>query len=69
MSEVLETAIKAVEIYATRHPRPCQVTQKQAAEMLRISPTTINIRVKSGQIKLNGLGMIPISEIDRLIAG
>lgn len=69
MTEALEIAIKAVEIYEARHPRPCQVTQKQAAEMLKVSPTTINLRVKSGQIKLNGLGMIPISEIDRLVAG
>ena len=56
-------------MYAEEHPRPIMITQKQAAEMLNVSPTTINLRVKSGQIKLNGLGMIPISEIDRLIAG
>ena len=36
----LETAVKAVEIYAGRHPRPSHVTQRQAAEMLgRSEPT------------------------------
>ena len=29
----LETAVKAVEIYAGRHPRPSYVTQRQTAEM------------------------------------
>ncbi len=30
----LETAIKAVQLYAEMHPRPPHVNQQQAAEML-----------------------------------
>lgn len=31
MDTTLETAIKAVELYAAKHPRPPHVTQSQAA--------------------------------------
>lgn len=68
MNETLETALKAIELYAAQHPRPPHVTQKQAAQILGMSPTTINQRVKTGKIKLNPCGMIPIAEIDRLLA-
>ena len=33
MTESLSIAIRAVEIFAARHPRPVHVTQKQAAEL------------------------------------
>lgn len=66
MSE-LETAIKAVRHYAETHPRPVQVTQTQAADMLGISSKTVSRMIKSGQIILNGCGLIPISEIDRVL--
>lgn len=46
MNEELATAIKAVEIYAARHPRPPHVTQKQAAEMLNVSRPTLSRMVK-----------------------
>ena len=48
-------------------PRPLHVTQKQAAEILGLSPTTVGKLVNSGKLKLNGCGMIPMSEIDRII--
>lgn len=67
MSEV-EIALKAVQIYAETHPRPSQVTQDQAAEMVGVSPATISRMVKAGVIKLNKFGRIPVSEIDRAIA-
>jgi DNA-binding transcriptional regulator LsrR (DeoR family) len=67
MSEALQIAMKAVQLYAETHPRPIQVTQKQAAEMLGKSEVTVSRMVKAGTIKLNSAGMIPISEIDRVL--
>ncbi len=32
--EALNIAVKAVQIYAEKHPRPHQITQVQAASML-----------------------------------
>lgn len=40
-ADVLNTAIKAVEIYAARHPRPPHVTITQAAEMLGRNRSTV----------------------------
>jgi predicted DNA-binding protein (UPF0251 family) len=60
----LETAVQAVQIYAARHPRPVQVNQKQAAEMLGVSPRTVHNLIKAGVLRLNKCGMIPIELID-----
>lgn len=67
MSEV-DIAMKAIQLYAETHPRPSQVTQDQAAEMAGVSRGTISKMIKSGQLKLNDFGRIPVSEIDRAIA-
>jgi response regulator of citrate/malate metabolism len=67
MSDV-ETAIKAVQLYAEMHPRPAQVTQTQAADMLGISRVTMRKYVRCGKIRMNDMGMIPIIEIDRALA-
>lgn len=64
----LELAYKAVRLYAETHPRPSQVTQKLAAEMLNISEQTVSKMVKTGRIRLNDCGMIPITEIDRVLS-
>jgi hypothetical protein len=64
MSE-LETAVRAVEIYAARNPRPTQVNQKQAAEMLGVSARTVHNMLKAGTLRLNKCGMIPIELIDK----
>lgn len=63
-----ETAVRAVRFYAESHPRPSQVTQAQAAEMLNISRATVSRMVRAGTIRLNAAGMISISEIDRLLS-
>ncbi|KVE31535.1 hypothetical protein WS68_16785 [Burkholderia sp. TSV86] len=55
---------RAMQLYAETHPRPTQVTQLQAAEMLGISRHTVSKMVKMGQFKLNKCGMIPIELID-----
>ncbi|MDR8049764.1 DNA-binding protein [Burkholderia cenocepacia] len=65
----LAIAIRAVQIYAERHPRPLQVTMTQAAEMLGISRWTVSKMVRFGQFKLNKCGMIPIGQVDRALAG
>lgn len=49
-------------------PRPSSVTQKQAAEMLGVSHPTLTKLVRSGKLKLNGLGQIPVAQIDKLLA-
>ncbi len=64
----LDIALKAVEIYATRHPRPSQVSQKQACEMLGISQPTLRKLIKHGTLRLNECGLIPTTEVDRLLA-
>ena len=47
MSE-LDIAIKAVQRYAETHPRPVDVTQKQAAQMLKRSEPTIRKMIENG---------------------
>lgn len=63
MSEI-EMLERAFQLYAARHPRPVQVNQKQAAEMLGVSPRTVHNLIKSGVLRLNKCGMIPIELID-----
>jgi len=63
-AEVIEIAQTAVRLYAETHPRPPHVTQVQAAAMLNISESTMSRMVKTGRVKLNRFGMIPISEVD-----
>ena len=67
MTETLQTALKAVQLYAESHPRPSQVTQTQAAELLGLSVSTVRKLVRSGTLKLNACGLIPISEIDKAL--
>ncbi|ANN73262.1 helix-turn-helix domain-containing protein [Bordetella bronchialis] len=64
----LDVALRAVEIYAQRHPRPSQVTITQAAEMLGLSRPTVRSLMKGGKLSLNGCGRIPIEQVDRLLA-
>ncbi|WP_322021132.1 MULTISPECIES: hypothetical protein [unclassified Burkholderia] len=65
----LAIAIRAVQIYAERHPRPLQVTQRQAAEMLGLSKNTVCKMVRTGHLRLNRCGMVPIEQVDRALAG
>jgi len=62
-----QTVAEAIRKFPkTGQPRPVCVTQKQAAEMLGLCETTVSRRVRDGSIRLNSVGMIPITEIDRL---
>lgn len=63
MSE-LQIAAAAVRLYAETHPRPTQVTQTQAAQMLGLSRITVSKLLRSGVLSLNACGLIPIEIVD-----
>lgn len=63
----LKTAVRAVQIYAERHPRPPHVTMTQAAQMLDLSRATVRKLVNSGKLRMNGCGLIPIEQVDALL--
>ncbi|MBB5509609.1 helix-turn-helix domain-containing protein [Paraburkholderia atlantica] len=67
MTEETKAALKALELYSARHPRPSQVNQKQAAEMLGVSARTVHNMIKAGTLRLNKCGMIPIEQIDGVL--
>ncbi len=67
-SAEFKTALRANEIFAARHPRPTQVNMTQAAEMLGLSRPTVRNLLKLGKLKLNGCGLIPIEQVDALLA-
>jgi Tfp pilus assembly pilus retraction ATPase PilT len=48
--EPLDIAIKAVEIYASTHPRPPHVTQRQAAQMLSVSEPTVRKLIEENRL-------------------
>ena len=48
-------------------PRPFQVTQAQAADIMKISRATVGRLVRNGALSLNACGMIPISQIDKAL--
>jgi len=66
--EIVKVAELAVKRYAETHPRPPQVNQEQAAKMLGKSHVTVRKLIRSGIIRLNSCGDIPITEIDRVLA-
>lgn len=67
MNTTLETAVQAVRIYSETHPRPPHVTQKQAAAMLHVSVPSVTKLIRNGRLSLNGLGLIPIGQIDAIL--
>ncbi|MBN3852801.1 DNA-binding protein [Paraburkholderia sp. Ac-20340] len=64
MTEQMQLALKVLDIFKARHPRPSHVTIKQAAEMLNLSPPTVSKMVHCGTFKLNRCGRIPIEQVD-----
>ena len=65
--EAIRIAAKAVQMYDETHPRPPHVNQTQAANMLCISTASVSRLIKAGSLSLNGVGMIPVGQIDRII--
>lgn len=69
LSDDLERiARRAVQLYAESHPRPTQVNQTQAAEILGVSTRTVRNYIRAGRLKLNRCGMLPIEAIDAMRA-
>jgi predicted DNA-binding protein (UPF0251 family) len=64
----LRVAFLAVRLYAETHPRPAQVTQQQAAEMLGVTRRTVHNYICTGRLKLNSCGHLPIEAIDAIRA-
>lgn len=54
-----------LKLIKSTHPRPVHVNLRQAAEMLNVSEPTARKLLRSGKIKLNDAGLIPITEIDK----
>jgi hypothetical protein len=67
-TEAIELAVRALSIYAARHPRPAHVTVTQAAQMLGLSRFTTRKYLLENRIRLNAAGRIPIEAVDRLLA-
>lgn len=67
MTDDTKAILKVVETYIARHPRPPQVNQKQASEMLGVSARTVHNMIKAGTLRLNRCGMIPIEQIDAVL--
>ena len=63
--EIVEIVAKALRVNSEMHPRPTQVNQTQAAQMLGISHPIVRKLVRSGVLPLNDCGQIPIEAIDR----
>ncbi|MBJ9593688.1 helix-turn-helix domain-containing protein [Burkholderia seminalis] len=66
--QILNIAQKAVHLFEQQPPRPVHVTQAVAADMLGLSATTVGKMVRTGVLKLNGCGRIPIAQIDLFLA-
>jgi hypothetical protein len=64
--QIARVAARAVRLYAETHPRPTQVTQTQAAEILGVAPRTVRRYIRAGKLKLNGGGYLPIEAVDAI---
>lgn len=64
----LDIALTAIRMHAEMHPRPSQVNQRQAAEMLNVCVHTVSKLIRAGTLSLNACGLIPITDIDRALA-
>lgn len=67
MMDPLQIATEAIRVYAETHPRPPHVTIKQAAQMVGRGEKVVSAMVRRGDIRLNGFGLIPITEVDRVL--
>ncbi|QTD91290.1 helix-turn-helix domain-containing protein [Burkholderia anthina] len=66
-ADAIYMAVRAVSIYAGRHPRPVQVTVTQAAQMLGLSRATVHKLMNAGKLRYNKCGQIPIEQVDALL--
>ncbi|WP_258180430.1 helix-turn-helix domain-containing protein [Burkholderia multivorans] len=66
--QILNIAHRAVHLFEQQPPRPVHVTQTEAADMLGLSGATVGKLVRTGELRLNGCGRIPIGQIDMFLA-
>ena len=66
---IRQAALMGAEIALRKMPknRPSQYNIKDAAEELGLHRNTISKMIKSGDIKLNACGKIPVEQIDKLL--
>jgi len=55
---------RAIVEFEREPKRPPHVTQAVAADMLGLSRATVGKLVRTGELRLNGVGRIPIGQID-----
>ncbi|WP_244105434.1 helix-turn-helix domain-containing protein [Burkholderia cepacia] len=66
--QILNIARRAVHLFEQQAVRPVHVTQAEAADMLGLSRATLGKLVRTGELRLNGCGRIPIGQIDMFLA-
>lgn len=64
----MRVAAKAVRLYAQTHPRPTQINQSQAAEILGVTSRTVRNYIRAGKLRLNSCGLLPIETVDAIRA-
>lgn len=67
VAEMTARRVGAMMLAKASNMRPLHVNQTQAAEMLDLSVSTISRMVKSGQIRLNKCGMIPVEQLEECV--
>lgn len=64
MTDPIQIAVKAIQLYAETHPRPTQVNIGQDAQMLDLSRDTVRKLIRNGVMSMNQCGLIPIEQVD-----
>jgi hypothetical protein len=64
--QLARVAARAVRLYAETHPRPTQVSTRQAAEILGVAPRTVRRYILAGKMRLNGAGYLAIEDVDAI---
>lgn len=67
-ADVIRIVHRALDLYKSRHPRPIQVNMTQAAKMLGLSVPTVRKLVHTGKLRFDKCGLIPIEQVDNLLA-
>lgn len=66
--QMLVLAQRALDLFESEPRRPVHVTIKQAAELLGLSRYIVSKMLKTGELRYNRCGRIPIEQIDMVRA-
>lgn len=58
MTDPIQIAVKAIQLYAETHPRPTQVNIGQAAQMLDLSRDTVRKLIRNGVMSMNQAAIV-----------